>query len=201
MDTLARASPSTVISTTVMCVAWASSGTSSSPRHCPASTITASFTCASARMHAWISQDCGFSLRQGLQASSGTPSHTGSSRSSALPSTLPSGALMSPKREPSSSSTPSSTSRPPPLRSASTSTLLHPRSVSSRASSAANVLAPTPATADPTTTTLRGAGSGCASTGFIRVDDDSNGEPMKPPATAGPAHRADVRASMAFCGV
>ena len=48
MDTLARASPSTVISTTVMCVAWASSGTSSSPRHCPASTITASFTCEDA---------------------------------------------------------------------------------------------------------------------------------------------------------
>ena len=69
-------------------------------------------------------------------------------------SMVPSGALISPSREPSSFSTPRSTSRPPPCRSASTSTHLSPRSFSSRAKMAARVLAPTPATTESTITTL-----------------------------------------------
>ena len=154
MFALARARPSTVISTTVMRMACRSSIRSCSPFHCPMSTMTALRTCDSARMHACTSQDCGFSVFQGSQDSSGTPSQTGNSRSNALPSMVPSGALISPSREPSSFSTPRSTSRPPPCRSASTSTHLSPRSFSSRAKMAARVLAPTPATTESTITTL-----------------------------------------------
>ena len=159
----ARARPSTVISTATICKAPAQAFRPSRPVWFAISTITVLRVCASARMQAWISHHCGFSIFHGSQESTGTPSQTGSSRNSALPSTLPSGALMSPNREPSSFSMPSSTSNPPPCRSASTSTHLTPRCVSVRASMAANVLTPTPATAELSTTTP--SISACSATG------------------------------------